>query len=231
MSLRILLAEDEPRVQAFVRRGLEQAGMTVETTDNIKDTESFFLTNEYDVLILDRLLKQTDSLTSIQGFKKKFPQKKILVLSALSSVSHRIQGLEKGADDYLGKPFHITELIARVKSLSRRIADDIPTADRQIRVDDLTIDLDSHKAMRAGRNIELSFKEFRLLNILSSYPEKIFSRAELLNRVWDVNFDPESNVVDVTMGRLRRKLNFEGLQLMIHPQRGVGYSLKDSKFS
>jgi len=227
MSTRVLLAEDEPRVRDFIKKGLSERGMQVETVDDLDPVDSMLVTQKYDLLILDRLLKGKDSLFFVPVLKKRSPRQKILILSALSEVSQKIQGLDYGADDYLGKPFHLDELVARIRNLVRRdqVSEDPET--HRLKISDLTIDLDAQKAFRGESHIDLTLKEFRLLIILAGHPHKLFSRSELLERAWDLQFDPGSNVVDVTMGRLKRKLNLPGFQPLIHPRRGVGYSLCD----
>lgn len=226
VKLKVLLAEDEPRVQSFIKKGLEQVGMTVDTCETVEELESALMTGSYDALVLDRLLRTEDSVHFIPHIKRKFPHQKILVLSALSEVVERIRGLEHGADDYLGKPFHIEELVARLRSLGRRsAADDAQAQSGAIEILDLKIDLKAQRVTRAEVPVDLTSKEFRLLVTLCSEPKRVFTRAELLQKVWDFNFDPESNVVDVAVGRLKRKINAASTQPFIHAKRGVGYSL------
>lgn len=228
-GIRVLVVEDEVRVSEFIKKGLINSGMVVETVEGLDQIEGCCLNSEFDVLVLDRMLRMSDSIFSIHLIKKRYPKLKILLLSALGDVQHRIRGLELGADDYLPKPFHIAELEARIHSLARRTSDcsaEKILQTHELRVDDLVIDLESQKVVRGGESIELSSKEFKVLVILANQPERLFSRAELLNRVWSMSFDPESNVVDVTVGRLKRKLNLMGLPQFIVAKRGAGYSLR-----
>lgn len=228
MSLRVLLAEDEPRVQRFIKHGLEQVGMQVEAFDNFSDIDAALDTQSYDVLILDRLLHSEDAVYSIPKIRKKHPEQKIVVLSALSEAIQKVQGLDYGADDYIGKPFHMEELIARLKTLARRqISGQTERLNSRIQIYDLEIDLESQKVTREGRKIDLTLQEFKLLVALANKPEKVFTRSELLERVWDMSFDPGSNVVDVAMARLRRKINSVGAKKLISSKRGVGYSLEN----
>jgi two-component system OmpR family response regulator len=202
--------------------------MSVDAFESLDEVQMALATQKYDVLILDRLLKTEDSVFSIPMLRKKFPHQRILVLSALSDVVQRVQGLEYGADDYLGKPFHMEELISRIKSLSRR-NEGAPKSSNTIEVLDIQIDLTTQKVNRAGQAIDLTPKELKLLIVLASAPHKLFTRPDLLSRAWDMNFDPESNVVDVSVGRLRRKINLEGLKPVIHSRRGLGYSFLESE--
>jgi DNA-binding response OmpR family regulator len=226
--MKVCVAEDEQRVRLFIKKGLEQHGMSVDAFESLDEVQMALATQKYDVLILDRLLKTEDSVFSIPMLRKKFPHQRILVLSALSDVVQRVQGLEYGADDYLGKPFHMEELISRIKSLSRR-NEGAPKSSNTIEVLDIQIDLTTQKVNRAGQAIDLTPKELKLLIVLASAPHKLFTRPDLLSRAWDMNFDPESNVVDVSVGRLRRKINLEGLKPVIHSRRGLGYSFLESE--
>ncbi len=224
--MKILLVEDEPRVQRFITMGLEQAGMTVDSLSQFDEVEVALQLHDFDVVVLDRLLGSQDTLTLLPRLRKLHPHLKILILSALSEVDQKVDGLEQGADDYLGKPFHIEELVARVRNLARQtLQDPSASSGRELHYEDLTIDFPTQKVMRSTMVIDLSSKEFRLLATLMSAPQRIFTRAELLQKVWSMNFDPGSNLVDVTVGRLKKKINFENRVSLIHAKRGVGYSL------
>lgn len=222
MSIKVLLLEDEPRVQNFVKLGLEHSGMSVDCIRETAELEAALQTNPYDVLILDRLIGTEDSLYSVPHIRRRHPQLRILILSALSEVVEKIQGLDYGADDYLGKPFHIEELVSRIRALARRSSQ---AENTKIDYGDLHIDLETQKVTRKGHTIDLTAKEYKLLVTLVNRPNKVFSRAELLQRAWDISFDPESNVVDVAVGRLKRKVNIENLPKLIHAKRGGGYYL------
>ena len=228
MSIKVCIAEDEQRVRLFIKKGLEQQGMAVDAFESLDEVQLALATQAYDVLILDRLMKTDDSVFTIPLLRKKFPNQRILVLSALSDVVQRIQGLEYGADDYLGKPFHMEELVSRIKSLARR-NEGSKKSSNIIEVLDFHIDLTTQKLMRGGKVIDLTPKELKLLIVLAGAPHKLFTRAELLSRAWDMNFDPESNVVDVSIGRLRRKVNLEGMKPVIHSRRGLGYSFLEAE--
>jgi DNA-binding response OmpR family regulator len=220
MSLNVLVVEDEPKVQRFIRQALEQSGMSVETLDNLDDVEAHLETGNFEILVLDRLVGKRDSL-SILSRLKKFPVK-ILILSALGEVDDRVSGLDLGADDYLAKPFHVSELVARIRNLSRREASS-KVSDNVLQHLDLEIRFDTQEVKRSGRPIQLTAKEFKLISLLARWPKKIFSRAELLDRVWGVNSDPGTNVVEVTMNRLRTKVDEGHTTPLIHTRRGSGY--------
>ncbi len=226
MSIRVLVAEDEPKVQKFIKAGLEQSGMTVECVDSLDGVEQSLSSQAYEVLILDRLLKTQDSLYSIPRLRKMSSPPKILVLSALSEVEDRVSGLDYGADDYLAKPFHVSELVARIRTLARRSeTSKEEVRDSVLKSGDLQIRLDTQEVMRGQSSIQLTAKEFKILTLLARHPQKIFSKTELLDRIWGINFDPESNVVEVAMTRLRSKMNPEGSKPLIHTKRGGGYWL------
>jgi two-component system OmpR family response regulator len=225
MSLSVLVVEDEPKVQRFIRQALEQTGMTVETLDDLENVEAHLETGHFDILILDRLIGKRDSLSMVNRFKK-FPVK-VLILSALGEVEERVSGLELGADDYLPKPFHVSELIARIRNLSRREVG-AKTSDNILQYHDLEIRFDTQEVKRNGRAISLTAKEFKLLSLLARWPKKIFSRSELLDRVWGVNSDPGTNVVEVTMNRVRSKINEGHKTPLIQTRRGSGYWFGDN---
>lgn len=226
--MKILIAEDEPKVRDFVKKAVEEAGMTADDVATVDDLLSALRTAtsaSYDALILDRLLKGMDSLDVLAQIRKAAPQTKILVLSALSEVEDKVKGLSEGADDYLGKPFHVSELIARLRSLTRR--SDAQTKDTVLAYEDLKIDLETQRVHRGNKRLDLSAKEFRLLCTLGRHPGKVFSKMDLLDQVWDMNHFPESNVVEVTIAGLRAKVD-KGFKTLIHNRRGVGYWLGEA---
>ncbi len=226
--MRILVVEDERKVRNFISQALVQAGMTVDALGSLSDIHLSLQTHPYDVIVLDRLLGAVDSLGSVLEMKRQFPQTKVLILSALSEVDERVKGLTDGADDYLGKPFHVSELIARIRALGRRETQREKGAkDNVLSYDDLKIDLEKQKVFRQGKAVELTGKEFRILCLLAKTPGQVFSKSRILDQVWDLNHFPESNVVEVTIANLRSKLEKEGGPL-IHSRRGVGYWLGES---
>lgn len=230
MSIKILLAEDEPKVQKFIRAGLEQSGMQVDSTTTLEELDATLQNRSYDVLILDRILHGKDSLYLIPRLKKQLKKGKILVLSAFSEVEDRVTGLDLGADDYLAKPFHFSELISRIRTLARRMeVTEQELRSNQIIIGDLHIKLDSQEVFRGDKIVSLTAKEFKILTLLAGKPQKVFSKSELLDRVWGIQTDPDSNIVEVAMNRLRAKMNSDGLKPIIHTKRGGGYWLSQQE--
>lgn len=225
---RVLVVEDEPKVREFISQALTQAGMTVDALPDLADLKTALSTRSYDLLVLDRLLQGRDSLHSVLELRQHAPSLKVLVLSALSEVDEKVRGLSEGADDYLGKPFHVNELIARVRALLRRSegAESNRKA-TELQFEGLRIDLEKQKVFREGKAVELTGKEFRLLCLLAKSPGQVFSKAMLLDQVWDMNHFPESNVVEVTIANLRAKLD-RGGKALIQSRRGVGYWLGEA---
>lgn len=222
MSLHILVLEDEPKVLRFIQKALEQSDMTVEAISRIEDLEPYLARTPFDVAILDRLIGGRDSLPLIRKIRQLCPRTRILVLSALGSVDDRVSGLEFGADDYLAKPFHVAELVARIRTLTRRFTEEGHAGD-SIGYEDISLKLDTQQALRGEKTIELTSKEFKILALFLRNPQKIFSRAELLDRVWGLNADPGSNVVEVTINRLRAKIDMPNTAPLVHTKRGSGY--------
>lgn len=224
MSVRILLAEDEADIRDYISRNLKKMGMKVEAVETVDDTETALLTSQYDLLILDRILRNEDSLLRITAFRKRYPRQKILVLSGHTAIEDRVSGLNFGADDYLSKPFHLDELVARIRALVRRESEGYGSDD-VLEFGDLKLNLSTQTLTRSGRNISLTSKEFRLLCVFMAHPKKIFSKDDLISRVWDKDFDIQSNVVEAAMARLRAKINTVGTPDLIHSKRGSGYWL------
>lgn len=223
--MRILVVEDEKKVLTFIRKALEQAGMLVDGAATCPDMLSFLENIPYDIIVLDRLVGKDDSLMHIPAIRHSQPDVKILVLSALSDVDDRVKGLTEGADDYLGKPFHVEELVARIRTLARRRqAAESSGKDTAISYDDLKIDLSRQKVFRGDKPIDLTKKEFQILTLLARRPGEIFSKAAILEQAWDMNHYPESNIVEVAIANLRAKVD-RGFKPLLHSRRGVGYWL------
>jgi len=223
--MKILVVEDEPKVRDFVKKALDDAGMVVDAVSTLSDLLTVLKTNSYDSVVLDRLLHGKDSLDYLPQIRAAAPQTKILVLSALSEVDEKVKGLNEGADDYLAKPFHVSELLARLRSLTRRAAAGTRAEkDTDLSYKDLKIDLATQRVLRGTNKIDLSAKEYRLLCTLARTPCKIFSKMELLDQVWEMNHFPESNVVEVTIAGLRAKVD-KGYTPLIQSKRGAGYWL------
>lgn len=226
-AMRVLVVEDEKKVRSFITQALTESGIGVDAVSTISDMMTSLKTGTYDVIVLDRMLHGEDSIDYLHDIRKSAPKAKILVLSALSEVEERVKGLSEGADDYLGKPFHISELVARLRALLRRAEPgDRVQRDTIIIYEDLKIDLSTQRVARGDVKIDLTSKEFKTLCLLARHPGQIFSKTKILDEAWDLNHYPESNVVEVTIANLRGKLD-KGGKPLIHSRRGVGYWLGD----
>ncbi|MBR0552195.1 response regulator transcription factor [Stakelama marina] len=225
MSRKILLIEDDAAAADYVRKGLSEAGFLVETSANGRD--GLFLASEgiFDAMVVDRMVPGLDGLSVIAAARAAGIATPALILSALGTVDDRVQGLRAGADDYLTKPFSFAELLARVEALLRRATPILAPGDDRLTIGDLELDLRARKASRGGRAIALGAKEFALLTYLARNVGQVVTRTMMLEKIWDYHFDPGSNVVDVHIGRLRRKID-EGFDTaLLHTVRGAGYML------
>ncbi len=222
--MKILVAEDDPQSSEFLRKGLTQEGHQVECFADGRDVLAACLYAPYDLLILDRMMPGMDGLTVLKTLRAADRHLPVLFLTAMGDVDDRVDGLLAGGDDYLVKPFHFSELVARVTSLARRPQ---PNATPQTRlvVHDLELDLLERTASRAGTSIDLQAKEFALLEILMRNAGRIVTKTMLLERVWDFNFDPKTTVVETHMSRLRSKVDKPFEVPLIHTTRNSGYSM------
>jgi two-component system OmpR family response regulator len=222
--MRALLVEDDVTIAEFVARGLREAGFTVDHATDGTGGLRLSGASPYDVAIVDLMLPELDGLSLIREMRRRHISTPVLILSAKHTVDDRVTGLEAGGDDYLTKPFAFTELLARVQALIRR-ATSAP-ASTHLTVGDLTLDLRSRQARRAGRDIEaLRPREFALLEYLMRNAGRVVSKTMILSHVWDYNFDPRTNVVDVLVHRLREKVDKGFEHRMIQTVRGIGYVL------
>ena len=220
--MKILVVEDEKKVASFIKRGLEQEGYIVDVVDDGVSGESHAETNEYDVVVLDIMLPSKSGLDVLKSLKEKKVKSAVLLLTARDTVEDRVTGLNLGADDYLTKPFAFEELLARVRALSRRSSG----AAAELKFEDLSLDPVTRKAMRDGVEIDLTLKEYALLEYLLRNPNRVLSRTLIAENVWKQSFDTETNVVDVYINHLRNKLDKPPYKRLIHTVRGVGYVLK-----
>jgi len=221
--MRILLIEDEKKTVAFLAKGLGEGGFTVATARDGEAGLKLARAARYDLLIVDVMLPKTDGWAVVAELRAEGKHTPILFLTARDSVRDRVKGLELGGDDYLVKPFAFSELMARVRSLLRRS----PTQrSEQLRIEDLEIDTRRHKAVRAGIALHLTAKEFLLLALLARSAGDVVSRSEIAEQVWDINFETDTNVVDVMVRRLRAKMDDPFKTKLIHTVRGAGYVLK-----
>ena len=222
--MKILVVEDNARVARFVTQGLREAGHTVDHADNGRDGMFLAASDPYDVIVMDRMLPgNIDGLGIIEALRKSGSRTPILILSALDAVDERIKGLRSGGDDYLTKPFAFGELLARVDALGRRRRGD--ETDRLLQVGDLRMDLLSRRVMRGTRVINLQPREFKLLEYLMRHANQVVTRTMLLEAVWDYNFDPQTNVVDVHISKLRQKIELDGERALVRTVRNAGYML------
>jgi len=222
--VKILIIEDDPKTAAFLTQGFREQGFVADTADNGADGLHLAMTGSYDVIVLDVMLPQQDGWTVLRQLLQAGRDTPVLLLTALDAVSHRVQGLELGADDYLVKPFAFSELLARVRTILRR------GPGRQLdvlRVADLEMDCRRHQSARAGQRLDLAPQEFRLLEYFLRHPGEVLARTLIAEQVWDMNFDSDSNAVDVAVRRLRRKVDDAHEKKLIHTVRGVGYVLEE----
>ncbi len=224
--MKILLIEDDVQVQSYIVKGLQEAGHTLDVSGDGKEGLVLAISHSYDVIILDRMLPSLDGLTLLKTLRGSDNQTPVLILSALGEVDDRVKGLHAGGDDYLVKPFAFVELMARIDVLGKRSQNKSDNKVTSLAVADLTVDLLSRKVVRAGETIELQTREFSLLEYLLRNKEKIVTRTMLLEAVWDYHFDPQTNVIDVHISRLRKKINDKKGEI-IQTVRGAGYIIKD----
>ena len=222
--MKILLVEDEPKTVAFLRKGLTEHGFVVDATERGDDGLHLALNHHYEVVVLDVMLPGLDGWAVLAEMRRAGRTTPVLFLTARDAVDDRVRGLELGADDYLVKPFAFAEFLARVRSLLRRGPARQPES---LQVADLEIDLVRLKATRAGRHLDLTPKEFLLLSLLARRAGEVLSRTLIAEQVWDVNFESDTNVVDVNVRRLRAKADDPFDKKLIHTVRGVGYVLED----
>ena len=222
--MKLLLVEDNERVTRFVIKGLHEAGHTVDHAGNGRDGLFLASSEPYDVIIMDRMLPgEIDGLGIIEALRKTGNRVPILILSALSDVDERIRGLRSGGDDYLTKPFAFGELLARLDALARRAQGS--ETKTSLAVGDLRMDLLSRKVTRGNRTIALQPQEFKLLEYLMRHAEQVVTRTMLLENVWNYNFDPQTNVVDVHISKLRQKIDSESERSLLRTVRNAGYMM------
>ena len=223
--MRILVVEDDREVAGFVAKGLREAGHSAEQADNGRDAVEMASGGRFDAVILDRMLPGgMDGLHVLQALRGQGDHTPVLFLSALGEVDDRVQGLKAGGDDYLTKPFSLAELLARVEALTRRGRDEARRT--RLAVGDLEMDLLSRTVRRAGQKVELQPREFRLLEYLMRHAGQVVTRTMLLEGVWDYHFDPQTNVIDVHVSRLRQKVDKPFGTPLIHTVRSSGYTLR-----
>jgi DNA-binding response OmpR family regulator len=222
--MRILVVEDEKKTASFVRKALQAENFAVDVCANGNDALAFALTTSFDAIVLDIMLPGRDGLSVLRQLREKKITTPVLLLSARGEVNERVDGLNAGADDYLPKPFVLAELIARVRALGRRANESNSVV---LKVADLSLNTVSHEANRAGRKIELTSREYRLLELLMRSAGHTCGRMQILEKVWDYDFDPGTNLIDVYIRRLREKIDDGATIKLLHTVRGAGYVLKE----
>lgn len=222
--MRVLIVEDEPAVADLLDRALREAAWAPDVVVTGAAALEAMAVSTYDLAVLDIGLPDMSGLDVCREWRRRGSRTPVLMLTARQGLGDRVTGLDAGADDYLGKPFAVEELLARLRALARRPASAL---DVTLRLADLEVHTASHSAERAGRRIKLTSREFGLLEYLLRNSGRVVSRAQILDHVWDDNFDPVGNVVDVLVGRLRRKIDLPGMPSLLHTIRGTGYQLTD----
>jgi len=223
--MRILVVEDDEKLGRFIVHGLEQDLFIVEWITNGSQAVDFIMNNLFDAIVLDVILPGKDGYSILREIREMGESTPVLLLSGRDTVEERVRGLDLGADDFMGKPFSIQELSARLRALLRRT---LPDKTTKIKCGDLVLDTVSHIAVRDGKEIELTSKEYALLEYMMRNKNRILSRSTITQHVWKHNFDPESNIIDVYIKRLRTKIeNEDGSKPLIQSIRGVGYRMRD----
>jgi len=225
--MKILIVEDDAAAAAYLDKAFRESGHVVDIASDGLDGYALAADGHYDVLVIDRMVPRMDGLSLIHGLREQKVDTPILILSALGQVDDRVKGLRAGADDYLPKPYSFSELLARVEILARR-SRSLPTEDTAYRVADLEMNRLTRRVTRSDTEIELQPREFRLLEYLMRHAGQVVTRTMLLENVWDYHFDPQTNVIDVHVSRLRAKIDKGFDNPLIQTIRGAGYTIRDS---
>jgi DNA-binding response OmpR family regulator len=220
--MKVLVVEDEVRIASFIRKGLKEQGFTVEVCDNGDEAHTLASTSTYDALILDIMIPGRDGLSVLRSLRDAKNSVPVIMLTARSSLDERIEGLNLGADDYLTKPFYVEELVARLHAIGRRATGKKLTS-RTVR--DLRVDLINRDVTKAGESISLTPREFSVLEYLMRSPGRVYTRTQILEHVWGYDFDPSTNLVDVHVRRLRKKIGHDADAPILETVRGVGYKI------
>jgi DNA-binding response OmpR family regulator len=221
--MKVLVIEDEKRIASFIRKGLEARGFVVEVAHHGDEGYALALARPYDALVLDIMLPGRDGLSILRNLRERHRSVPVILLTARSELNERLEGLNLGADDYLTKPFFVEELIARLQVVTRRAAG---TPQSLLAAEDLTVNLLTREVRRGERKIELTTREFALLEQLLRAPGRVFTRVQICEQVWNYDFDPGTNIVDVYVQRLRKKIDGESPVKLLETIRGVGYRIK-----
>jgi two-component system OmpR family response regulator len=225
--MHILLIEDDLEAANYLVKGLTESAHVVDHCADGKEGLGQALVGEYDIMVVDRMLPGRDGLSIISALRAADIDTPVLILSAMGEVDEKVEGLKAGGDDYLTKPYAFSELLARIEVLAKRAQP--LRSNNKLRLADLELDLTKHKATRGGKPLNLLPREFRLLEYLMRHPGQVISRTMLLEQVWDYNFDPQTNVIDVQISRLRNKIDKGFSPSLLHTVRGAGYKLSETE--
>lgn len=223
----VLLIEDNNRISEFVVKGLEESGFSVVLAENGTDARSLIIQKAWNVILLDIMLPDIDGIELLQYTRYKKINTPILVLSALGEPDDKVKALDYGADDYLSKPFHFKELIARINALTRRAKLKYDDSADILQCSDLKLYMDKHKVERGDKEIKLTLQEFKLLKLLMENKNRVLSRTQIIDTVWGINYDTSTNVVDVYISYLRNKIDVEGYPKLIETVKGRGYVIRE----
>ncbi len=227
MNKKILVVEDDVTTADYIAGGLEQNGFVVDRASNGRDGLFHATDSNYAAIVLDRMLPGMDGLSVLSAIRAAGIQTPVIVLSALGSTDERVKGLKAGSDDYLPKPFAFSELLARIEALQRRGSATASAVETSLGCANLTMDLLTRRVERDGKRVDLQPREFRLLEVLLRHQGQVVTRTMMLEQVWDYHFDPGTNVIDVHISRLRKKIDEGADRPLLHTVRGVGYMLSD----
>lgn len=230
-NLKILIVEDETGILQFIKQGLEENGFEIDFAYDGECGKKLALSKKYDVIVLDIIIPQLNGLELCKIIRKTDTTTKILMLTALGTLNDKLEGFEAGADDYLVKPFDFPELLARIKSLLKRTAqaiDDSKNADHIIKVADMELNTHNKRVKRGGKEIRLTAKEYALLELLALNKNRVLSKAEIAEKIWDITFDSGTNVIEVYINFLRKKIDNDFSVKLLHTLVGMGYTLKDN---
>ncbi|TWP28959.1 response regulator transcription factor [Apibacter muscae] len=223
--MELLLVEDNKKISQFMVKGLEECGFAVTLAENGVQARKLFLEKIWNVILLDIMLPDLDGLELLQYLRYKKIESPVLVISALGDPDDKVKALEKGADDYLSKPFHFKELVARIQALNRRANLNYQVPTHSLSCADLYLDLEAHKITRGDEEIILTIQEFKLLKFLMENKDKVLTRTQILSTVWGAHYDTNTNVVDVYISYLRNKIDIEGKPKLIETVKGRGYKI------
>jgi two-component system, OmpR family, response regulator len=227
MSKKILVVEDDATTADYIAGGLEENGFVVDRASDGRDGLFHATDSKYAAIVLDRMLPGMDGLSVLSAMRAAGIQTPVIVLSALGSADERVKGLKAGSDDYLPKPFAFSELLARIEALQRRGAASAKSVETNMTCADLTMDLLTRRVERDGKRVDLQPREFKLLEVLLRHQGQVVTRTMMLEEVWDYHFDPGTNVIDVHISRLRKKIDESNARPLLHTVRGVGYMLSE----